>query len=305
MPKQTKRRLRAVAIFVIFLALAWAGYAALKPREKGVDYSALLKDSSKAFNDCKSLNKAQVRLRSLNIGNAMQEMNGIVNTYALEKPLFKDRQSSFGAYVFKIEGANLPDILKKFSSLGTIEGRKEIVDSSLVVKSLSTEEEILATQRKELTDLAAMGHTYGDLAMRKEAIIGKIRDQENQVNVLKQSNTTMLYVQMVPTLGQGNISIVRRIVTNFFGAMLVLFVAVILAYYGTKLLMYLLALMGVKGFSASNMGSYQYGSGNYANKYYSRQGYGGSKRKVKRIYKNKPGSGHEDDAEAKPEKTGK
>lgn len=290
MSKISKRRLRAVGIFVIFLALAYAGYTAMKQREREPDYTAMFKESTRAFTDYKSLNKAQVRIRSRSMSNALNDMNGIVTGYALEKPLLKSRESSHGAYIFKVDAQRLPEILQKFNALGSIDGHKEIVDSSLVVKSLTTEEEILASKRKELAELEAIGQTYGNIGDRKEFLIGQIRDQENRVNVLRQANTTLLYVQMVPTLGGTSVSTFRLFVIHFFIALLVLFVAVILAYYGTKLIMYLLAMMGVRGFSASNLGvGYQYGYGNYADRYYSRYGYGGSKRKVKRIYKDPHG----------------
>ena len=307
MDKTIKRRLRAVAIFVIFLALAWAGYAALMQKEKGPDYGSMFKDSNKIFSDYKSLNKAQLRVRSLNIRNALQDMTSVISGYSLEKPLLTSRESSHGSYIFKIEESKLPEILKKFGDLGTIEGHKEIVDSALVIKSLITEEGILASKKQELAEMDAVGQVYGNIADRKEYLIGQIRDQENLVNVLRQANTTLLYVQMVPTMGGSSVSTVRKFIYNFFGALVVLFVAVILAYYGTKLIMYLLALMGVKGFNASNMGgSYQYGGyGNYSNRYSSRYGYGGSKRKVKRIYKDKRGSSHESGEEPKPEETNK
>ena len=309
MSKISKRRLRAVAIFVIFLALAYAGFTAMKQKEKAPDYAEMFKESSRSFADYKSLNKAQMRVSSLNMGNALKEMNNLVNGYALEKPLLKSRESGHGAYIFKVEAQRLPELLNKFNALGTIEGHKEIVDSSLVVKSLATEEEILASQRRELAELEAVGQTYGNLGDRKEFLISQIREQENRVNVLRQANTTLLYVQMVPTMGGTSLSSVRSFVITFFIALLVLFVAAILAYYGTKLIMYLLSLMGVKGFNASNLGGgYQYGYGNYANRYSSRYGYGGSKRKVKRIYKDKHGKRHiqgdgADEDEDKDEKT--
>ncbi len=305
MAKQTKRRLRAVAIFVIFLALAWAGYVALMPKEKGPNYGATFKDSNKLFYDYKSLNKAQLRVRSLNLNNALQEMNGLINTYALEKPLLKQRESSHGAYIFKIEESKLTEIMKKFDAMGTIENNQETVDSALVVRSLATEEEFLASARRSLAEEDANANVYGGNSEKRDALIAQIRDLENRVAVLRQANTTLLYVQMVPTMGGSSVSSVRKFVYNFFGALVGLFVAVILAYYGTKLIMYLLALMGVKGFNASNMGgTYQYGGyGNYSNRYSSRYGYGGSKRKVKRIYKDKHGSGRDGAEEPKPEET--
>ena len=307
MDKTTKRRLRAVAIFVIFLALSWAGYAALMQKEKGPDYSSLFKDANKIFGDYKSLNKAQLRVKSSNIKHALQEMNNFISSYALEKPLLKSSESGYGSYIFRIEGGRFSEIQKKFYDLGSIEGYKEIVDSALVIKSLETEEGILASKKSELAAMDAVGQTYGNIADRKEFLISQIRDQENLVKVLSQANTTLLYVQIVLGMTGSSVSAVRKFVYNFFGALIVLFVAVVLAYYGTKLIMYLMALMGVKGFSAGGLGgSYQYGGyGSYTNRYSSRYGYGGSKRKVKRIYKDRRTSNPDSAEKPKPEETSK
>ncbi len=53
-----------------------------------------------------------------------------------------------------------------------------------------------------------------------------------------------------------------------------------------KLIAYILSLFGVKGFTASTLGSsYRYGYGDYYSRYDSHDGHSGHKRKVKRIYK--------------------
>ena len=297
MSKTSKRRLRAVAIFVIFLSLAWAGYRSFldKPKKDGTDSRAHFKDSEKLFTDYSWLNKAKIRVRSSSLKNTTQEIDTIIRSYSLEKPLLKSNEGNYGVYIFKIDSGNLPTIKEKFSKVGSITVDKEVVDSSLVVKSLETEESILASKRKNLADIDAMGNVYGNIAKDKEDLIGQIRSQENLVNVLKRWDTTLLYVELEQVVVTNTVAPFKVFVVNFFGAIIGLFVASVLAYYGTKLIMYLLALMGVKGFSATGLGSYQYGYGNYANRYYSRYGRSKSKRKVKRIYKDGRSSRSDDD----------
>jgi hypothetical protein len=74
-------------------------------------------------------------------------------------------------------------------------------------------------------------------------------------------------------------------------------VGMVLVYFGTKLLMYLLAALGVKGINTSGLGgSYNY-NGSYSSygRYNSRYGSNSSKRKVKRIYKDKSDSSGDKD----------
>ncbi len=303
MAKTSKRRLRAVAIFVIFLSLAWAGYKAFlnKPQKADSDSRVHFKDSEKLFTNYSWLNKAKIRVRSSSLKNATQEMDAIIRSYSLEKMLLRSNESNYGAYIFQIDSGNLPTIKEKFNKVGSITVDKEVVDSSLVVKSLATEEAILVSKRKNLADIDAMGQVDRDIRKDKEDLISQIRAQENLVNVLKRWDTTLLYVELEQVVVKSTFTPAKVFVINFFGSIVILFVASVLIYYGMKLIMYLLALIGVRGFGVASLGSYQYGYGNYANRYYSRYGHSRSKRKVKRIYKDGRSSTSDDDQEASKE----
>ena len=305
MAKATQRRLRAIAIFVIFLALAWSGFTSVKTKSAGPDLGVVFKDADIKFRDAGSLNKAEIKLRTMNSGKALDEMNSLITEYSFNKetPLHKERQGAYGSYIFKVEEANYPTLLKKFSQLGSFEGQKEAVDSMLVKKNLVTEQSILEGKRRQLASLDAQEGVYGTLAEHKNNLINEIREQENRVNVLAQGNTRLLLVKVIPSLGGNSLSMVKKFVINFFVALVALFVGTILAYYGTKVIMFLLSMMGVKGFNRSGLGGgYNYGGygsyGGSSGRYYSR-GYG-NKRKVKRIYKNKPGTHPSEDAPEEP-----
>lgn len=296
MAKISKRRVQGIAIFVIFLALAIAGLNTMRKRDSGPKFD--YKDSNNQFLKAGSLNKAEIIVNSLNISKAMDEMNRIVDTYSLGKPLRKDRLGFYGKYIFTVELARFPEVLDKLGKIGTIGQQSEIVDSTLIYKKISTEEAVLASKRNELARLESTSSMYGSDLGDKNTRIAEIRNLENTIDLLKNGDKTLLYVKMQPSLGGNSLSLLKSFALSFVTILIGLFVVVILAYYGTKLIMYLLSLMGVKGFNITNLGgNYQYGNyGNYANRYYSsRYGYKNSKRKVKRIYKDKPSSHPEDE----------
>lgn len=68
---------------------------------------------------------------------------------------------------------------------------------------------------------------------------------------------------------------------------MILVVGTVVLYYVLKLIVFtFFSLFGVKGFTASSLGSgYRYGYGDYYNRYSSHYGHSGHRRKVKRIYK--------------------
>ena len=290
MARISRSRVRGIAIFVIFLALAYAGLTTKPQKDMSLDLTTAFKEPNNNFRDTMSLNKARIRVRSANIAKALKDIGPIVEAYTVagERPHFRSNETNYGAYIFKVQENKVAEVVQRLSALGTIEEQKEIVDTALVKKKLSTEEAILASKYNERASLESVKSNFSDKSSMLNRLNEEIRQLEKTVDVLKQSDTTMLFVQMVPPVAK-NVSFIQRFVIQFVKALVVIFVALILAYYGTKLMIYLLSLMGVKGLPSMGMGGgSSYGYGNYANRYYSRYGYGGSKRKVKRIYKGKP-----------------
>jgi len=76
---------------------------------------------------------------------------------------------------------------------------------------------------------------------------------------------------------------------NFLTWLVIYAVGMVLVYFGTRLLMYFLAALGIRGLNAGGVGgSYQYGGySGYASKYSGRYNYNTSKRKIKRVYKDR------------------
>ena len=281
-----RKRIKGIAIIIIFLSLGWAIFSAMKQKDNGPNLDEIFKKSNKTFEETHAIKKAKIRISSPNIANALQNMDSIVYSYALDTPLLKSRESSYGEFIFKVDSQKMPELTQKLASLGNIEQQIEVADTSLVNKSLATEEEILQSKRKELADLEAAGNIYGSLADYKNRLITEIRVQEDRVKALRQSDATLLYVQLISSVASNQFSWFKTFALNFVKALVVLVVGTVVLYYVLKLIAYILSLFGVKGFTASTLGSsYRYGYGDYYSRYDSHDGHSGHKRKVKRIYK--------------------
>jgi hypothetical protein len=305
MAKASKRRIRAIAIFVIFAALAWAGATTMKQTPKRPNLNQIYQAQNQQFNSLPALNKARVSVHSRSMGNAVKEVQNVISSYSM-KTHARSYSEGYGAYVFQVQNANYAKVVDRLSKVGSISDQVETVDTFLVKKNLTTEEAILESKRKDRNLLDSVERAYGNVASDKQKLENEIISLENNIiTPLRQSDTKLVFIQLVPAIkNSSTISSVVAFVKSFGMALIVLFIASILAYYGTKLIMYLLSLLGVKGFGLSNTGGgYNYGYGNYANRYYSRYGYGGSKRKVKRIYKRKPGSPSDEETSEDDEHT--
>jgi hypothetical protein len=300
MSKSTRRRIRAIAILIIFLALAYAAFSTLKPEKSRTGITSEFKEADAHFREVGSLNKASVTIRSQDIGRTLESIGKIVEIHSLEKPLFKNIGGSFGAFIFRVRENTMPQIKDQLSGIGSILDWKEIVDSVYVAKKLSTEESILVSKRSDLANFDPLKRSYGTASSEKDQLINEIRKLENTVDILRNSNTSLLYIKAIPVSGGTKTPIFVKFARNLGLALLALVILTVILYYGTKLLIYLLSLLGVRGFSTGALGGgSQYGYGSYANRYYSKYGYGGGRRKVKRIYKDKPSTPKSEESEKK------
>ncbi len=289
MARIPRSRVRGIAIFVVFVALAWAALTTERHTDATINFNQIMREPDVRWRDTGSVNKARIMLRSGNITQALSQGLSLVNEYGVagQQPVMRSTQSNYGVYIFRVWQSQLGDLQEKLGQLGTIEEFKETVDTALVVRKLSTEEAILASKQAELASLSSTPSNYGDISAHRNRLYEDIRRLENTVDILRQSDTTLLYLQLLPVASKTT-SYINRLAIRFLIALAAMFVAIIILYYGTRLLIYLLTLMGVKGLPTSGLGGSTYGYGNYANRYYNRYGYGSGKRKVKRIYKGQP-----------------
>lgn len=302
MDKATKRRLRALAIFVIFLALAWAATQTLFKEKKGPDIKAVFGESSQQFERIPALHRVTMSISTPNKLQAEKQLSAILADHSIKKRKSGFDASGYGAYIFQVREQDYQAVVDKINNIGSgIINKVESDDDSLATLTLATEEAFLQGKLTDRERLDRIESAYGNLYNQKADLEEEIKELENNVvTPLREGDTRWIFLQVMPTPTGSRISLVQKFLINFFGAIIGGFIIVVLAYYGTKLLMYLLSLLGIKGFNSANLGG-GYSYGGYGNRYYSRYGYRSGKRKVKRIYKGKPGHSSKEAPEDKEE----
>ena len=287
MDKKTKRRVKGIAIFIVFLAIA-SSIVEYKNKE-GKPQNFNFKPSQQEYRDLKFINKAQISFASNDVRKAQNEITTIISETSV-KQVRKQSESSFGAYLFSIPQAKLPELMERLTAFGVIGAHIEQIDTSLVNLDYEGETSRLMAYEREQADLNAVRFPTDSQNRRKEALHGLLHSTRQNLDKLKDADNVLLYVALSPIQKESNaLLIIKFMSISFFSWLGIYAVGIVIVYFGTRLLMYFLAAIGIKGLKTGGLGgNYQYsGYSNYANKYAGRYSYGGGKRKVKRIYKNK------------------
>jgi len=291
--KVSKHRVRGIAIFIVFLALA---AAILQFQNRGHKPGTFnFKDSSNEYRDLKFVNKAKITFTSPNVAAAQTGIGEIINQRAQQR-IRRQNEGGYGAYLFTIDRDDVSVVAEELRAFGTVLSQVEQVDTSLVNLDYDSEAARLASYEKEQADLDMVRFPSEVQNRRKEQLHGLIQQARSNLDKLSETKDVLLYITLSPAKGSTNFITILKSGTILFLTWLGIFtVAAILIYFGVKLLMYILNLMGVKGINVSGTGPYSYG-GSYSNydRYSSKYGYG-NKRKVKRIYKDKSSSSKNDE----------
>ncbi len=298
MDKKTKRRVRGIAIFIVFLALAATIVQFQNQGTKKPTFN--FKPSANEFRDLKFINKAQVSFSSENIAKAQQNINKIMEEKGKQR-IRKQNEGSSGAYLFTVPQNELENIIAELRTFGSVGSQTEQIDTSLVNLDYDTETARLASYESELTDLDKVRYPSDQQNRRKEVLHGLIHQSRNNLDKLREGENTLLYLTLVPRQKSNSwLETAKNLSFMYLFWLGIFAVGMVLVYFGTKLLMFFLSALGIRGLSAGGLGgSYNYGGyGSYSNyaKSSSRYGYGGnSKRKIKRIYKDKGASTNEEE----------
>jgi hypothetical protein len=285
--KKTKSRVRGVAVFIVFLAIATSIVEYRNKEGKLQNFN--FKPSQQEYRDLKFINKAQVSFAAADVRHAQAEIASIIAEQSV-KQIRKQNESSFGAYLFSVPQKNLPQVLDRLGSFGVISSQTEQIDTSLVNIDYSSETARMASYEKEQADLNALRFPTDTQNRRKEALHSLIHQSRLNLDKLKDANNVLLYITLSPLQKDSNALFTIKIMSiSFFSWLGIYLVGIVIAYFATKLLMYFLAAIGIKGLSPGGVGgSYQYGGyGSYSGKYSGRYASSGGKRKVKRVYKDK------------------
>ena len=287
MNKRQKRRVKGIAVFIVFLALAASIVQWQDKAGKHETYD--FKPAQNDYRDLKFLNKAQISFSSPNIDQAKTVIDKIISEHST-KQIRKQSESSFGAYIFSVPKRDLPVIIEKLDRVGSINSQAEHIDTALV--NLDYESELVRLQGydKEQTELNNVRFPTDTQNRRKEELHSLIQNTRSNLDKLKEADNVLLLITLVPQQKTSSIEVtIKSLALIFINWLIIFAVGAVLIYYGTRLLMYFLSALGVKGIGAGGLGSsYRYGGyGGYYNRYYNRYNYGHGKRKIKRIYKDK------------------
>jgi len=286
--KRTRRRVKALAVFLVFLSVAVTVFEVGRNRPNTVN-EASFKESRAEFTKLKWMNKAAFDMGSPTIIKALNDMNSLVSSVST-KTIRRETRGAYGIYTFSVPMAVYPSLRERLQKVGGIISESETQDTSLVSIDPTQEESTLASLQKDLAELDKIQMPSEHDLRQKDLLRSRISYTKSRLDNINTASSYLVYITLKPTVKSNTvITSVKTMGITFLKWLAIFFVGMVLVYYGTKLLMWLLGMMGVKGISAGGVGSsYQYGGyGNYANKYYSRYGYGGSHRKVKRVYKDK------------------
>jgi len=300
-----KRRVKGIAIFIVFLAIA---ASIVQWQDKAGKYSTYdFKPAQNEYRDLKFLNKAQISFSSPNIAKAKTEIEKIISEHST-KQIRKQSEGSFGAYIFSVPQKDLPIIIEKLRGIGSVNSQTEHIDTALVNIDYESELVRLQSYEREQAELNNVRFPTDTQNRRKEELHSLIQSTRSNLDKLKESDNVLLFITLVPQQKTNKIELtIKSLALNFFRWLIIFAVGAVLAYYGTRLLMYFLSALGVKGVGDGGLGSsYRYGGyGGYYNRYYNRYNYGHGKRKVKRIYKDKKTTPVSDDENNEKTEEGK
>lgn len=290
MSKTSKRRVRGIAIFIVFLALAATIVQFEKRGSKIPTFN--FKDSQNEYRDLKFINKAKITFTSTDVNKAQSGINTIIDQLAKQK-IRRQNEGGFGAYLFTLDQNEVNSVVTELKKYGSVVSQIEQVDTSLVNLDFESESTRLASYEKEQTDLALVRFPSDAQNRRKEALHAMIQQSRSNLERLEEAKNVLLYITLSPVRGRATfISQVESMVLTYLTWLGIFTIGAVLVYFGARLIMHILSLMGVKGFSSGGLGGgYNYG-GSYSkyDRYGANYGYRSNKRKVKRIYKDKSNS---------------
>lgn len=296
MRKSSRLRIKGVAIFIVFLAIAISLYES-QGRKTGTA-SMDLKPSANEYRDLKFINKAKIGFSSDDVENAREGISQIMDKYSKQR-IRKHDEGNYGAYLFTISQDKLYTVVDELRTLGTVGPRVEQIDTALVNLDFENENAKLSSYEGELVELNKVRQPSSAQNDRKETLHSQIQASRSSLDKLRNKDNVLLYITLSPQQRSiGWLNTFKSFVKSFLIWLVILSIASVLIFYATKLLMIFLYSLGIRGPGGPSGTTYG-GYSNYS-RYSSR--YGNSRRKIKRIYKDKGASPEENEPENKENK---
>jgi len=285
----TKRRLRRVGIFITFLALAVTVFQ-MYLKQDGKPTAPNISDSDIRFNDARGINKVRIDVTSKQLVNTINEFRSVIKSIDHDKIYSKDETNS-GIYIFHIDENDIDLCTDAIRRTATIQSQTVMADTSLINFDEVAVKANLVSKENQFDHLSRLAIRSDAQNRTMNQLHNEILELRQKIESYKNIDKVMLYTIItgyIPT--KSPVSSIKLFVLSFLKYLAILFIATVMIYYGAKLLMLLLKLLGVKDLGVlTGYGYGQYsGYKNYSGRY---SGYGyGNRRKVKRIYKDKESS---------------
>lgn len=292
----TKRRLRRVGIFITFLALSITVFQ-MYLRHDGKPAAPNRMESDNIFNSSRGINKVRIYVRANDVPAVKKEISAALKTIQHEKIYTKDEPGS-GIYIHRLLEKDIDVLTRAIEQKAVIQSQTVMADTSLINFDEEAVKANLASKEAQFNHLSQLAIRSDSQNRTMNQLHNEILELRHKIDSYKNIDKVMLYTIVSANVRQTSaLGTVKQFVLLFLRYLGILFIATVMIYYGSKLLMFLLKLMGVKdlgvltGYGYGNYSGYKNYSGRYSG--YS---YGGSRKKVKRIYKGKSSS--EDNVES-------
>ena len=298
MRKSSRLRIKGVAIFIVFLAIAISLYEYQNRKKNDTASADFDKTSANEYRDLKFINKAKIGFSSDDVENAREGISQIMDKYSKQR-IRKHDEGNYGAYLFTISQDKLYTVVDELRALGTVGPRVEQIDTALVNLDFENENAKLSSYEGELVELNKVRQPSSAQNDRKETLHSQIQASRSSLDKLRNKDNVLLYITLSPQQRSiGWLNTFKSFVKSFLIWLVILSIASVLIFYATKLLMIFLYSLGIRGPGGPSGTTYG-GYSNYS-RYSSR--YGNSRRKIKRIYKDKGASPEENEPENKENK---
>lgn len=279
--KRTKNGIAALIFVFAFLTAYWNNRGVISPYNAQEDFSKVEHVFDFSDNNSKlkvEMSVADLAKHKVEFGKLLQ-MRQIIHNY-------HEVIGNQEVYLLEIPSSMKNYFILEAGKIGNVVISKEITSVTENDPNLDTKLADFKLIKQQLMD---------DISKRRESSdykISRIKDLQATIDSLtyglqtREHNRNMSLVYLILTDESSQRANLVESLMSFFqqGLLYVLLYSAIAvgAYYGSRLLVVFLSLMGVKG--STGTGTYRYGGGKYG------YGYGYSsgsnrKRKVKRIYK--------------------
>lgn len=278
------KRLKAIGLFIILIALILSYYKNVynsKPSFKPMQS----KETDNYFEQARNNEKIRLDIELKSLADLRKLTNEVIEPTGARK-IISNEQTRQANYIYLLEAGQIPAVLDAIGSMAVIKDRNEI---NTPVSGIDLEEKLrIRTGEFERLRSKTNITSYDRITLKQ--IENEIDSLRTEISNIKNKSLSMLYLKTHVAAGRiSRFSGVKNFFISFVFYVVTGVVGIALLYYGTILLMYLLAMMGVKMPSFSGLGKgYNAYAGYKGYRGYGSYGYGGSrKRKVKRIYRNK------------------